>query len=245
MIKVIRNFRILSTLFLLLLFSCGQKKEGIRIAVASNFAPTLERIAIAFTKESGIPVTIIPGSTGKLFAQIRQGAPYDIFLSADQERPFLLEQQKLAGTRFTYAIGQLALWSKTLKFSDESILKTAFKHLAIANPRLAPYGKATRDTLISLQLWDNVNHKIVIGENVSQSYQFTHSQNAELAFVSLSQVKAAKGSFWLVPQKFYEPVKQDACIIKDTANTQAFMTYLKTKAEKIILADGYLKTNVK
>ncbi|MCM8527949.1 MAG: molybdate ABC transporter substrate-binding protein [Lentisphaeraceae bacterium] len=245
MIKVIRNFKILSTLFLLLLFSCGQKKEGIRIAVASNFAPTLERIAIAFTKESGIPVTIIPGSTGKLFAQIRQGAPYDIFLSADQERPFLLEQQKLAGSRFTYAVGQLALWSKTLKFSDESILITAFKHLAIANPRLAPYGKAARDTLISLQLWDNVNHKIVIGENVSQSYQFAHSQNAELAFVSLSQVKAAEGSFWLVPQELYEPVKQDGCIIKDTENTQAFMAYLKTKAEKIILADGYLSTNVK
>ena len=244
--KAIKNFKLVSTLFLLLLLSCGEKRASLRIAVASNFAPTLDKIAREFTKESGIPITIIPGSTGKLFAQIKQGAPFDVFLSADQERPKLLELEKLATSRFTYAIGQLALWSKYLKVNDLSILETEISHIAIANPKLAPYGKACKETLTAIKVWNKVNHKIVIGENVSQAFQFADSGNAEVAFIALSQALQAKGSYWTIPQKFHEPIKQDACIIKESKHTLAFIKFLRSDtAKEILKSSGYLNTNVK
>lgn len=236
----------LFTFVLLVLFTgCTKNEKRLRIAVASNFAPTLNKIATEFTKSTGIKVTLIPGSTGKLYAQIQNGAPYDIFLSADQARPKQLEDQNVANSRFTYAVGRLVLWHPENAAINQEFLTTDFKHLAIANPKLAPYGVAAKETLQKLTLWNKINHKIVIGENVSQAMHFAKIGNADAALICFSLVKGKTGNHWFVPEDMYKPIYQDACMLKSSTHAKAFINFLKSEAKNIILDDGYLSQNAK
>lgn len=223
------------------------------IAVASNFLETAEQLAVRFERQSAHELTLTAGSTGKLYAQITQGAPFAALLAADQERPRRLEQAGLAvkRTRFTYARGRLALWSadETRIVRDATALSTGrFSALAIANPDLAPYGVAAREALQRLGIWDSVESRIVFGENIAQTFTFVATKNAELGLVALSQVLSARirnaGSRWDVPVTLYDPIRQDALLLKhgaDNAAARAFLEYLQTSAAReMIRAAGYM-----
>lgn len=240
--KSMKYLKKLPLLFMLtfLMSSCKPKYKDLKIAVAANFAPTLKKIIPEFTQKTGIKVTVITGSTGKLYSQIKNGAPFDIFLAADSERPKMLVDEKLATGQFTYAVGQLALWSPTEKLKGLDFLESDFTKLAIANPKLAPYGQAARETLKKLNLWDKINHKIVIGENVSQTLEFARSGNADAALVSFSQVQDLPGSLIIILQKYHNPIKQDGCIIKKSREAEKFLEYMKRDGSTAILMDGYL-----
>ncbi len=225
---------------LILIWNSPSYAGEVQVAVASNFLNPLREIARSFQKETGDRVQIISGSTGKLFAQIVHGAPFEIFLAADQTRPALLLKRGLAvkDSAFTYAQGKIALWSpKQGKVSEDGIstLKAKrFKHLAIANPKTAPYGSAARQTLQKLGLWDSLRQRLVQGENISQTFQFVSSENADLGFVALSQIldpkNKMKGSRWLVPETYYKPINQDAVILKKAKNNstaKAFWKYMQ------------------
>jgi len=224
----------------------------VRVAVAANFVGTLDRLGKAFGAESGDTLLVSSGSTGKLYAQIRNGAPYDVLLAADVEHPRRLEQEKLAvaGSRFTYARGQLALWSRDSGRvnTEASVLRTdSFKHLAIANPQTAPYGAAAQQVLAHLGLWETLTPRLVRGEDIGQTFQFVQSGNAELGFVALAQIRQlkpeARGSFWLVPTRLYDPIQQQGVLLtraKENAAARAFMTFLRSqRGREIIQADGY------
>jgi molybdate transport system substrate-binding protein len=240
-------------LFLLLFFFSGLVcAEDVQVAVAANFTAPMQVIAAAFEKDTGHKALLSFGSTGKFYAQIKNGAPFQVLLSADDETPAKLEREGMAvpGTRFTYAIGQLTLWSArdSVVDSQGAVLKQGnFAHLAIANPKLAPYGAAAIETLKNLGVLEAVQAKFVQGENIAQTYQFVDSGNAELGFVALSQVfkdgKLIKGSAWIVPSKLHAPIRQDAVILttgKDNPAAGALMNFLKSaKAKGIIRAYGY------
>jgi len=223
--------------------------QTIQVAVASNFMAVLTRIARQFEQETANTVTIVSGSTGKHYAQISHGAPYDIFLAADTWRPQRLEADGriVAGSRFTYAIGKLVLWSPVKDFVDKQgrvLNKKNFHHLAMASPKLAPYGRAAQQVLQALGSTDSVQTKIVYGQNIGQTFQFVKSGAAELGFVARSQLKQSEqviqGSYWLVPQTLYQPIKQQAVLLKASTAAEDFMAYLKTdKVLKIILHSGY------
>lgn len=212
----------------------------VRVAVAANFLTTARVLAAGFEKSGGEPVVFSFGSTGQLAAQIRHGAPFDVFLAADAERPRLLEREGFAviGSRFTYAIGRLVLWSAKPGYVDGAggVLRTGrFEHLAIANPRTAPYGTAARQVLKALGLWGSLRERLVLGENISQTYQFVVSGNAPLGFVALSEVvgRPAAGSRWLVPQSLYGPIEQQAVLLThagDRAGARRFLAYLRSDA---------------
>ena len=219
------------------------------VAVAANFAAPAQRLAEAFSAASGHQLALSSGSTGKFYAQIRSGAPFDVLLSADEETPRRLEREKLAvgGSRFTYAVGRLALWAPKAEVRDEDVLRRGqFGRLAIANPRLAPYGAAARQALERLGLWGAVEGKIVQGENIAQTFQFVSSGNADLGFVAWSQLherRAARASYWLVPEALHAPLRQDAALLtraSGNAAARAFLEYLRTPpARKRILESGY------
>lgn len=221
----------------------------IRVAVASNFARAMTSLARDFEEKSGHKVALVFGSTGKHYAQIRNGAPFDAFFAADIRRPRLLEEEGVAtsGSRFTYATGKLILWSPKPNYVDSEgdVLRHGqFNHLAIANPKLAPYGRAAREVLQSRGLWDEIKQKIVRGENIGQAFQFVNSGNAELGFIAFSQVKnidrPIEGSYWDVPQLLYTPVKQQAVLLTDNETARNFMSYIKSKqALEIIRNHGY------
>ena len=226
----------------------------IRIAVASNFYPTMKEVVKqfeieAFDSSKASKIVLIPGSSGKHYAQIINGAPFDLFFSADKIRPVLLEQQRISKneSRFTYALGKLALWSpiKGLVDSEGQILYDKdFRFLAIANPKIAPYGIATKETLVSMKLWQDMNEKLVRGENIAQAFQFISSGNAELGFVSFSQLMnlnfSVRGSFWEVPQSLYNPIEQQAVLLTDSSLGRDFMSFVQTdKALNIISKFGY------
>ena len=223
--------------------------DEIRIAVASNFAGAIKAAVGLFEAESGHRVTLAFGSTGKHYAQIRNGAPFDAFFAADARRPELLEKESLAiaGSRFTYAVGKLVLWSPATAYVDSQgkVLKQGtFRHLAIANPELAPYGIAAREVLTEHGLWDKLERRLVRGENISQAFQFVASGNAQLGFVAWSQVKrpghVVKGSYWDVPPALYSPIEQQAVLLKDTEAGRAFMSFMRSeKAIRIIRDHGY------
>ena len=207
------------------------------VAVASNFRPAMEQIAIAFEKTTGHRVRLVPGSTGKHYAQIRNGAPFDIFLAADIERPLRLEREGLAvpESRFTYALGSLVLWSPQANLVDadgEVLDSQPFRRLAIANPRLAPYGHAAMQVLESRGLWKTLQSRLVRGENVSQAFHFVHSGNADLGFVARSQILAsnndAGGSAWTVPQALYSPIEQQCVMLRDSPAARRFLEQLRT-----------------
>jgi len=222
----------------------------IRVATASNFRHAMSSLADHFERESGHQLVLIFGSTGKHFAQIVHGAPYDVFFAADSERPTRLEKDGLAipGSRFTYARGQLVLWGPEIAASrvDESVLhKAAFRHLAIANPELAPYGRAAVETLATLGLWDSLNGQLVRGENIGQTFHFVMSGNAELGFVAWSQLKSIPGlpdnTYWLVPSRLHQPIEQQAVLLNDSPASRAFMLFAKSDAAiDIIREHGYL-----
>lgn len=224
----------------------------VRVAVASNFQAPMKQIAAEFEKETGHRVLLSAGSTGKLFEQVKNGAPFHVFLSADDKTPAKLDSEKLtiAGTRFTYAIGKLVLWSANRGLVDskgEVLSRGRFSHLAIANPKLAPYGTAAIETMTKLGVLASIERRLVQGESISQAHQFVASGNAELGFVALSQVmkdgKLVDGSIWIVPEDLHSPIRQDAVLLatgKGNAAAEALMKYLEgEKAQAIIKSFGY------
>ncbi len=231
-----------------LFFSTSQADE-LRIAVASNFAPVLEQLAADFQKSSGHTVVLSAGATGKLYTQISSGAPFDLFFAADNDKPAKLvtEHKAVAGTVYTYALGQLVLWSTTLNLGANAqvILKAGdFRHLAIASPSLAPYGMAAQQVLEKLQLWQPLQTKLVQGENIAQTLQFIESGNAELGFIALAQWLALpaqqRGTSWQIPAELHAPITQDAVILKDGTAARAFMAFIKSAAAKAAITKaGY------
>ncbi len=204
----------------LLLAASGASAGEVSVAVAANAAEAVEALAADFEQRTGHRVTVTVGSTGKLYAQILHGAPFDVFLAADQERPRLLVQQGLAveGSRLTYAVGRLVLWSPEPNVDAAQTLRAgSFRRLAIANPDLAPYGAAARDVLRELGLWESLRSKVVVGENVGQSFTMAASGNAELGFVALSSVLSPRngreGSYWEIPEHLHEPIRQDSVLL--------------------------------
>ena len=212
----------------------------VRVAVAANFSAPLTTLADRFHTQTGHTIAISPGSTGKLATQIRQGAPFDVFLAADDATPSALEKDGLTvpGSRFVYAIGRLVLWSPdpTLVDPQGAVLRTGkFHKLALADPLLAPYGLAAQTTLTRMALWTTLAPKIVRGDNVQQAYQFAASGNAQLAFLALSQVtehgRVPRGSVWVVPASLHAPIAQAAVQLKtarDPVASAAFLTFLKS-----------------
>lgn len=224
----------------------------VKVAVAANFSKPLEEIAVQFEKDTGHKVLTTPGATGKFYAQIVNGAPFEMLISADDETPRKLakEAKAIAETQFTYAIGTLALWSPDTNLVDQGggVLKTdKFKFLAIANAKVAPYGQAAVQTMLKLGVLTKLEPRVVQGENIAQTYQFVTSGNAQLGFVALSQItengKVKSGSAWIVPQEFHDQIKQDAILLntgKDSIAAKALLEYLKSdKAKKIIASYGY------
>lgn len=219
------------------------------IAVATNFAEAAEDLISRFEAQTEHRITLVTGSTGKLFAQIIQGAPFDAFLAADQARPARLEAENRAvtGSRFTYAKGQLALWSATPSVTTPdgaTVLRAGdFAHLAIANPDLAPYGLAAKQALQGLDLWEALKPKLVMGQNIGQAFSMVATGNAELGLVAKSYAISARnrqsGGLWEVPETLYDPIRQDAVLLTETnAVARDFLTYLKTPEARAVIA-GY------
>jgi molybdate transport system substrate-binding protein len=225
----------------------GAAADEIRVAVASNFAAAMQAVAAGFEARSGHRAVLAFGSTGRHYAQIVNGAPFDVFFAADETRPALLEQTGLAepGSRFTYAQGRLVLWSPRAGYVDAQgdVLDNGFRHLAIANPRLAPYGRAAEEVLRALGLWDRVSDRLVRGENVAQAFQFVASGNAELGFVAaaqLTQPAASDGSWWEVPGSLYGPITQQAVLLTGAAAAHSLLAYVRgPEGRRIIEQHGY------
>ncbi len=227
--------------------------EEVRVAVASNFLVPLKKLSQEFKTLTGNEAVLISGSTGKLYAQIKQGAPFDVLLAADSLRSQLLEKEGIgiAGSRFTYAVGRLALWSAgshRFAIKDLQVLKQKnFRYLAIANPKTAPYGKAAKQVLIKQGIWDQLQPRLVRGENISQTLQFVVSENAELGFVALSQLKdngvKLMGTYWTVPADWHDPIRQQAILLKRAQTNEAareFLNFLKSdRSQKLIESYGY------
>ncbi|GBE09645.1 molybdate-binding periplasmic protein precursor [bacterium BMS3Abin12] len=225
---------------------------SVDVAVAANFIGTARTLAARFEAAGGGRVRLSFGSTGSLYAQIRYGAPFAVFLAADARRPRLLERAGLTvpGSRFTYALGRLVLWSTLaglIERGGKVLAQGRFRHLAIANPRTAPYGAAARAVLEHLGLWRRLAPRLVTGENIAQTYQFVASGNAQLGFVALSEVPPAHtpraGSRWLVPAALYPPIRQQAVLLARAAHkrtARAFLAYLRgPAARRVIRAHGY------
>jgi molybdate transport system substrate-binding protein len=241
----------LAGLLALVTWGAAQAND-VQVAVAANFTAPMQKIAAAFEHDTGHKAVLAFGATGKFYAQIVNGAPFEVLLAADDETPAKLETDHLTvpGTRFTYATGKLVLWSAQDGYVDAQgqVLKTGdVAHLAIANPKTAPYGAAAVETLHKLHVYERVQGKLVQGENIAQTYQFVVTGNAPLGFVALSQVyrdgKFTSGSGWIVPENLHAPIRQDAVVLaKGSANpaAKALADYLKSdKAKDIIRSYGY------
>ncbi|MBX9404851.1 molybdate ABC transporter substrate-binding protein [Pseudomonas baetica] len=238
---------------LLSIFAIGAvHADEVQVAVAANFTAPIKVIAADFEKDTGHKLVAAYGATGQLYTQIKNGAPFQVFLSADDTTPEKLENEGeiVKGSRFTYAIGTLALWSAKEGYVDAKgdVLKNnEYQHLSIANPKTAPYGLAATQVLAKLKLSEATQAKIVEGQNITQAYQFVSTGNAELGFVALSQIykdgKVSNGSAWIVPASMHDPIKQDAVILnkgKNNVAAEALIEYLKgPKAAAIIKSYGY------
>ena len=235
-----------------LTLSVNIQAEEVHLAVAANFTAPIKIIAANFEKETRHKLIVTLGATGKFYAQIGNGAPFDVFLSADDETPERLEKEgnAVAGTRFTYATGRLALWSAQANFVDAKgdVLKTgAFAHIAIAAPKIAPYGAAAIEALKHLGLLTALEPKFVQGESIGQTFNFIATGNALLGFVALSQVmevgRIRIGSAWIVPAQMHTALRQDVALLakgKTNAGAAAFMSYLKAdKTLAVIRSYGY------
>ena len=222
------------------------------VAVAANFMAPMKRIAQDFERDTGHKLTLAFGATGQFYAQIRHGAPFAVLLSADDETPLKLEKEGLGvpGSRLTYAIGKLVLWSKKPGFVDaqgEVLRQGGFEKIAVANPKLSPYGAAALQVLDKMGLRERIAAKMVQGSNITQTFQFASSENAQLGFIALSQVfdngKLKQGSAWLVPSAMHAPLQQDALLLnpgKDNAAALALLKYLQgDQAKAVIRAFGY------
>ena len=240
------------SLILTALLAGAAHADTVSVAVAANFTAPMQKIAAEFAKDTGHKAELSFGATGKFYAQISNGAPFGVLLAADDTTPAKIarEGKGVADSRYTYAVGKLVLWSKQDGYVDAqgAVLKTGkFQRVAIANPKLAPYGLAAEQTLTQLSLLEQIKPKFVQGENIGQTYQFAATGNAELGFVALSQVmedgKIKSGSAWLVPSSMHEPIRQDAIVLntaKDNAAAKALMDYLRgDKARAIITSYGY------
>ncbi|MDP2431205.1 MAG: molybdate ABC transporter substrate-binding protein [Pseudomonadota bacterium] len=240
------------SLLLGLSLATASPAEQVNVAVASNFSAPMNAIAAEFARDTGHQARPSFGSSGKFYAQIRNGAPFQAFLSADDETPSRLEREGLTvpGSRFTYAIGTLALWSPQTGYVDaqgEVLRHGRFNKLAIANPKLAPYGAAAVEVLDHMGLHNALTAKLVRGENIAQTWQFVSTGNAELGFVALSQImkdgKITAGSTWVVPSRLHSPILQDTVLLpsgKGNPAAEALMKYLKgDKARAILKSYGY------
>ena len=241
-------------LFFILGLSAGTVfADEIRVAVAANFTEPMQRIAAEFERDTGHKAQLIFGATGKFYAQINSGAPFEVLLAADAATPSKLvnEGNAVAASQMTYAIGKLVLWSAKPGLVDgngEVLRRTDVAHIAYCNPALAPYGAAAVQAMKSLGVFDALQPKLVQGENIAQAYQFVVSGNAEMGFVALSQVlrngKIAEGSAWVVPGGLYQPIRQDAVILEKGRGkpaAEALMKFLKSdKARTIITSFGYV-----
>lgn len=239
--------RLLLIAFALFAVPALARAEEVRVAVAANFTDTAKLIATAFEKKTGHTVTQSFGASGQFYAQIKNGAPFDVFLSADAERPLRLEAEGLTvkGTRIVYAYGKLVLWSADRRVDAKGAVlsKGAFDKLAIADPAAAPYGVAAVETLTRLGLYDRLQSKIVKGGNISQTYTFVATGAAELGFVALSQVQGKGGSSWRVPAHLYTPIDQQAVLLNTGASNpaaRAYVAFLRSpEAVKVIRSHGY------
>lgn len=230
----------------------GAQAAEVQVAVAANFSGTMKVLSQVFQQESGHQASIITGATGKFYAQIKNGAPFQVLLAADAQTPLLLEQEGFAvpGSRFTYAVGRLVLWSKQPDFVDAKgdVLRSArFKRLAIADPRLAPYGAAAVQVLEQMGAMAQVKDRLVQGDSVAQAYQFVASGNAELGLIARSQLvgdgRPVAGSSWLVPESLHSPLRQDAVLLKPgQSNTAALslMQFLQSSRARALMREhGY------
>jgi molybdate transport system substrate-binding protein len=233
----------------LLLSACTTYAEPIRVAVASNFARPAKALATLFEEQHNHELVLAFGSTGKHFAQITQGAPFDIFLAADSDYPKLLEAKGLTveNSRYTYAIGTLMVWAPAIT-TDEIVpylQHTNFhRPIAIANPKRSPYGRAAQQVLTEMGLWSKVQSNLVRGENIAQTYQFVESGNASLGFIAQSQSNlsklALKDSVWMPSQALYDPIHQQAVLLRSTPTTKAFWSFLHSEAAKTVITSfGY------
>jgi molybdate transport system substrate-binding protein len=228
------------------------RADEVRVAVAANFATPLRALAVEFEKDSGHKLLTSAGATGKLYAQIKGGAPFDVFLAADDETPTRLEKEgeAVAGSRFTYATGKLVLWSAKADLVDGQgrvLITGDFKHIAIAAPKLAPYGAAAVQVLTQLGLLAALTPRLVQGESIGQTYSFIATGNAELGFVALSQVfengAIRDGSGWVVPAHLHTPLRQDAVLLvraRDNRAAKALLAFLRTNNSKTVIRSfGY------
>lgn len=230
----------------------GARADDVNVAVAANFSGAIKPLAAAFERATSHRLVISLGASGVLYAQIHHGAPFDVLLSADTKFPKKLEAEGRAvrNSRFTYAIGRLVLWSPQPGYIDaraEILRRGDFARIAIANPNTAPYGAAAEQTLRKLELWEQLQARVIRGDNVAQALQFIHSGNAPLGFIALAQLQAlpnaAKGSHWLVPVEMHAPLRQEAVLLKraaDKATARAFLEFLRSaRARSIIESLGY------
>ena len=237
-----------------LMIAAPTQAAEVMAAVAANFTAPMKMLAKSFEQDTGHKLVLSFGSTGSFYWQIKNGGPFDVLLAADSETPLRLEKDGLgvAGSRFTYATGRLVLWSPKAGVVDDqgSVLRSGkFQRLAIANPKLAPYGAAAMQVLANLGLQATVQPKLVQGENIAQAYQFTASENAQIGFVALSQVfmqgHISQGSAWVVPAHLHAPLQQDAIVLRkgqDNPGAQALMVYLQSeKARRTLQTFGYDK----
>lgn len=240
-------------LIVLLLPILARAEQQLTIAVASNFRVASEEIAAAFSKDTSIKVRLSSGSTGKLYAQIKSGAPFDVFLAADKERPKLLDNEGYAvpGSRISYALGSLVLLSTDANLSSgdchKSLKSRSFRRLAIANPKTAPYGRAAQEFLRGERLWSGVSEQLVFGENIAQTLQFVATGNATLGFVAASQLRAGfvdtVSCLWSVPPNSHAPIVQQGVIVAASENkaiSQQFVKFLRGPVAAAILVEhGY------
>lgn len=252
-VVVMNFFRFLRPCIALIMMCCAVSVSAgeVRAAVAANFMAPMRVIAADFKKTTGHRLILSFGSTGKLYAQIKNGAPFDVFFAADVKRPEKLEREQgiVPGSRFTYAIGQLALWSAKPSYATgkAALSRKDFKHIAIASPKLAPYGAASVEVMQALNVYDDLKAKLVKGQNIAQAHQFIASGNASLGFVALSQVykngNFSSGSGWAVSRNLYQPIRQQAVVLKlavDHEAAQALMQYMQSKsAHEVIASFGY------
>lgn len=234
--------------FMLLAFADARAAQT-NVAVAANFTDAAKEIAAAFRQNTGHEAVLSFGASGQFFTQITQGAPFQVFLSADVARPRKLVEEGLAvpDSRFTYAIGKLVLWSKTsgLVKGEETLKAASFNKLSICNPVAAPYGAAAVEAMKTLKVYEALQPKLVEGATITQAYQFVETGNAEVGFVALSQLtRGDAGSRWVVPQELYDPIRQDAVLLKSGADNQAaraFIVFLRgPEARAIIEKYGYV-----
>ena len=237
------NLKSKHLVIILIFFNLNSFAQDLKIAVASNFIKPIKEIATLYENSTGTKILISAGSSGKHYSQIIHGAPFDIFFSADTLRPYLLEKNGIAKYgRYSYAKGILVLWSNTIGLNS-NIENLIFEHIAIANPKLAPYGKAAKQYLNNIGLWKKFSNKIVMGENISQTFQFVKSKNAQVGLVAYSQIISSgilDKNFIKISSDYYKPIIQQLVIINSNSITEDFIKFVQSDVvQKIIIKYGY------